>query len=753
MTTRNNCFTSILSPVVFLAAAFVCFSSDISAQILKPGELIYSRSSTVVGGNCDTAQIWAVGQDGSNDRFITQGLHPRISPDGRSLLFKRYPSNTACIPFINGAPQWWIRDLATRVETQISQNIAGVAFGHFFSPETNRAGRQIIFDDGSAICTMNSDGTNKVCLAGNLGQLLPMRFPAHPSVRGGDGLVVVADYDSNSQLDGGLYTLNYNDISNRVKIPNTSYGDLNPSWSNDGQTIAYAVTNNSNRGAPGPFINLFTIRPDGSNKTQLTFQTQVDFEGFYHGLVWTLDNSMIINAAKINGVAGIYKIAANGSGILGTIPITPGAPPEWVGGIAPVYSEQQVAAFGGGLTVSGNYSLVDTAGQGFAGQTSMGGAYNFESGFWAIPADGNVPLTGTPTGTPSNSPTNTPTNSPSATPTATPAGTITGTITYGNAIPAATRFVSHVLMNGAGSVPVFVFTDGIGPTAGQYSLTGFGSGSYTVTPTKTGGVNGAVGSFDAARIAQHAAGPPNQQLTGNQLLVADVSGNGIISSFDAGMVAKFAAGPPFASPGVGLTGTWKFSPDSRNYPTIAPNITGEDYSALLMGEVTGNWTNTGARPAIGPEKSTADAAPRLVTPTDKEVVIPVVIQGAVNKGIISYEFDLRYDPSVIQPQIEPIDVAGTVSRGLSVVANSEEPGLLRVVMYGSMPINDDGVLLNLRFIAVGAPGSTSPLTWERLLINEGYPQAFAADGQVELSNSPSISSSRPSNNDKRRSTL
>ena len=63
----------------------------------------------------------------------------------------------------------------------------------------------------------------------------------------------------------------------------------------------------------------------------------------------------------------------------------------------------------------------------------------------------------------------------------------------------------------------------------------------------------------------------------------------------------------------------------------------------------------------GPESSAAVNAPHLVTPADSEVVIPISVHGAANKGIISYEFDLRYDPSVIQPQVNPVDLAGTVS--------------------------------------------------------------------------------------------
>ena len=58
----------------------------------------------------------------------------------------------------------------------------------------------------------------------------------------------------------------------------------------------------------------------------------------------------------------------------------------------------------------------------------------------------------------------------------------------------------------------------------------------------------------------------------------------------------------------------------------------------------------------------------IVTPADGEVVIPVSVTGAADKSIVSYEFDLRYDPSVLQPQAEPVDLAGTVSRGLIAVA-------------------------------------------------------------------------------------
>jgi hypothetical protein len=297
------------------------------------------------------------------------------------------------------------------------------------------------------------------------------------------------------------------------------------------------------------------------------------------------------------------------------------------------------------------------------------------------------------------------------TPTPSPAS-ITGTITYGNAVGSPNpRFIPNVLISGTGSVNVSTISDS---SNGAYGLTGFGAGSYTVTPSKTDGQNG-ITSFDAARIAQHAAGM--NTLTGNQLRVADTSGNGGVTSFDAAQVARYAV----ASPPYGRAGTWIFAPASRNYSSIAGNVTGEDYAALLMGEVSGNWSNnTGSRNPIarGPERTIAVTAPDVTGKTGESITVPISVQGIMGKGIISYEFTLRYDPSVIRPQVDPVSFAGTASVGRSVAANSSEPGVLRVAVYGTSPLRAEGVVLSLRFRAVGKSTQASALVLEGLMFNE-----------------------------------
>jgi hypothetical protein len=392
---------------------------------------------------------------------------------------------------------------------------------------------------------------------------------------------------------------------------------------------------------------------------------------------------------------------------------------------------------GGGQGATGNlYKINKTTGVGtLVGATGFGNV----SGLMNVCAL-------TPTATSTSTPTNTPTSTPTDTPTPSNTPSISGVITYGNAInnPPPPRFIRNVTVQSTAGSPA------VGPvitgTPGAYTLTGFGATSYTIKPTKPGGANTAITSADAARVAQGVAGSV-PFVSQNQRFAADTTGNGgpnPVSSQDAAFIARFAAGLT----GFGRTGTWFFfvtgapSPmptapqtyeDSRTYASVTGNLTGQDYVAILVGEVSGNYNPANnARPASGPEKSVSVELPKLAKSRAKELTVPVIVRGIADKDVFSYEFDLRYDPNVIQPLADPVDVARTASRGLSVVANSNEPGLLRVVLYGAFPIDRNGVLLNLRFVAVGMSGSVSPLSFERIMFNEGEPQAVTSDGLVKL---------------------
>lgn len=363
-----------------------------------------------------------------------------------------------------------------------------------------------------------------------------------------------------------------------------------------------------------------------------------------------------------------------------------------------------------------------------------------------------------PTPTSTATETNTPTPTETATATATATGTpgessVSGTVTYGNPASPTTKFISNATVaNTVGSPSVTAVTDAPGGTAGQYTLTGFGSGSYSVGVTKTTGQN-SISSADAARIAQHVAGTL-LMTNDRQKIAADVTNNGALSSTDAAQLARFVTG--LGAP-IGLTNQWRFfvpdvsqptfpigaSPTTRSYTDPIGVQTGQDYIGILVGEVTGNWNPTAARTVnseqwtvdsqgVGPERVIAVELASIASSIGKEIVVPVTVEGIADKGVISYEIDLRYDPSVLQPLVDPVNVAGTASRGLSVVTNATEPGLLRVVLYGAYPIEENGVLFNLRFTSVGDVGSASALSFERIVFNEGEPRASITDGKIEL---------------------
>ena len=322
-------------------------------------------------------------------------------------------------------------------------------------------------------------------------------------------------------------------------------------------------------------------------------------------------------------------------------------------------------------------------------------------------------------------------------------GTVTGNVHYLNLLSAPNpRPVPNTLITASG-VPVVT---SVSDNAGNYLLSGFGLGSYNIVPTRSGASAPntratSITAFDASQVAQFAVGLIGLPGTYQQF-AANVTGVQPIAGLDASCIARWAV----SLPGSLQAGDWKFLPSSYSHPFVS-NIVGEDYGAVLMGDVTGNWcdpasgvspcSGTGSiggagRPATGPERATAVRAQNVVAPAGSDVVVPVTIQGAANKGIVSYQFDLRYDASVIQPQANAVTL-GTISSDYNVVFNPITPGLLKVAVYGLTPLSDSGVLLNFNFTAVGSPFSVSPLTWENFMFNEGGIRMNIINGQVELS--------------------
>ncbi|HEX8265905.1 MAG TPA: carboxypeptidase regulatory-like domain-containing protein [Pyrinomonadaceae bacterium] len=173
--------------------------------------------------------------------------------------------------------------------------------------------------------------------------------------------------------------------------------------------------------------------------------------------------------------------------------------------------------------------------------------------------------------------------------TATPAYNLSGAVSYGTT-PAnqPQKFVSGVSLTAA--LGVSSVSTATGPS-GAYLLENLTSGGpYTITLSKTGNVNG-ISPSDATMILRHIAanGQGPNALNANQRIAADASGDGNITPFDATQILRYiAAGAPNAN--TGQVGNWRFSPPTRDYEPLVNSLAGQDYEAILVGEVNGNWT-------------------------------------------------------------------------------------------------------------------------------------------------------------------
>lgn len=165
---------------------------------------------------------------------------------------------------------------------------------------------------------------------------------------------------------------------------------------------------------------------------------------------------------------------------------------------------------------------------------------------------------------------------------------IAGTVSYGiTSANQPAKFVSHVLFSAAGVSPSTAVTG----NSGAYLLENLRIGEvYTVTPTKTGDVNG-ITPFDATLVLRHVAagGTGANALSANQQLAADTNNSGTVTPFDATQILRFVAANQQTA-NTGAVGNWRFDPTSRAYPALNGSLSNQDYTAILIGEVSGSWT-------------------------------------------------------------------------------------------------------------------------------------------------------------------
>ncbi|MFN0277102.1 MAG: DUF4394 domain-containing protein [Pyrinomonadaceae bacterium] len=296
--------------------------------------------------------------------------------------------------------------------------------------------------------------------------------------------------------------------------------------------------------------------------------------------------------------------------------------------------------------------------------------------------------TATPTSTPTatGSPANTPTatNTPMTTPTMIPTNTATATATN-TSTPTSTTTNTSTPTNTATATATNTFT----PTP---------SATNTFTPSAT-----ATNTFTPT---------PANTATNTSTPTATNTSTATATNTSTPAATASATNTPTA------TATTAFTPSSTNTATAAPSASPSPGAVTVsLGNVCGTPGST--------------------------VVLPITVSDLTGLGVISYDLNVDFNPSLVTPASPPFDQAGTLSSTMSITPNAAFPGHLIISAFQGNALVGAGTLLNLRFtINAGAtPGQTAPVVFmdytdpnmqfhPGFVFNEGVPPSVTTNGSI-----------------------
>lgn len=268
-------------------------------------------------------------------------------------------------------------------------------------------------------------------------------------------------------------------------------------------------------------------------------------------------------------------------------------------------------------------------------------------------------------------------------------------------------------------------------STGNYTVAGVNRDAYALTPSKSDESNG-ISAYDASLVLQAAVGLIT--LGTNQRTAADVNKSGAVSSYDASLILQRSAGLislPF--PGAGQV--WEFVPAQRTYSDLNADLSSQDFTAILIGDVSGNWSPSGGGSAalttwsaLASSSQATLTLPHVEAALGSEVSVPLSLALA-GERLFSADITVQYDASVVSP----VSVtAGSAASDFSVVANLEAPGRITVAMATAIPLSTGGELLRFTFNTGSVPGAPSALISTVADLNEGAVPAERINGSITI---------------------
>ena len=135
---------------------------------------------------------------------------------------------------------------------------------------------------------------------------------------------------------------------------------------------------------------------------------------------------------------------------------------------------------------------------------------------------------------------------------------------------------------------------------------------------------------------------------------------------------------------------------------------------------------------LGADLATAQIAvslPNLSGAMGQSLQIPITVGDLTGKGVVSYQFTVTYNSSVLS--ITSIVTSGTISASFpNPVVNTGILGQVTVAGIAYLPVSGGGVFIKLNGTVVGI--GASPLTFSGFQLNEGSPGVTLTNGSLTV---------------------